>query len=217
MSQRHSEYIRQDNEAYFTPPWVTLLLLQKYRFNHAGGVYDPCCGDGQIVKACQSYGLKSDGQDLFDYGFRPKGVDFLSMSQLPDGFENIFMNPPYGYRSSLSVQFIEHSLKLISKTGGILAVLLKVNFDSAKTRDHLFDHNEMFAAEIRLKDRIRWTNLEQTASGPSENHSWFVWDARNQGRGAQKLYASRSSIMHLENEEPETMQWIVEQCEAKWG
>jgi hypothetical protein len=177
MSQRNSEYELKENNDYFTPDWVVHRLFNGFPFPLLeGGVWDPCCGDGGIVKACRARGLRADGSDLNDYGFGQTGVDFLDIKDLPVGFRHIVTNPPYGPQGKLAVDFLEHSLNLVSKSEGMLAFLLKVNFDSAKGRRHIFKNNYMFEGELRLLERIRWTNLVQAAAGPSENHSWFVWN-----------------------------------------
>lgn len=67
-------------------------------------------------------------------------------------------------------------------------MLLKVGFDSAKGRRHLFADHPAFAVEYRLTERIRWANLEQSAAGPTENHSWYVWDWRKRPGPAVKGY-----------------------------
>jgi tRNA1(Val) A37 N6-methylase TrmN6 len=110
MSQRNSGYARRENEAYFTPPWVVDCLLDFKPFAwEAGRIFDPCCGDGQIVKACIDRGLEADGQDIHCYGFKEPGENFLTMDSLPHGYSRIITNPPYGNGGKLAVEFIEHA------------------------------------------------------------------------------------------------------------
>jgi hypothetical protein len=57
-------------------------------------------------------------------------------------------------------------------------MLLRVDFDLAKTRADLFRDNPRFAGKSVLRDRIVW--FEQPGAAPSDDHAWFVWDASNQ-------------------------------------
>ena len=102
-----------------------------------------------------------------------KEVDFFDV-KIGTTWPNIATNPPYGEQSRLAVRFIEHAL---------------VGFDSAGGRRHLFADHPAFAAEYRLTRRIRWANIEQSAGGPTENHSWMIWDWRKRpGTPAVKGY-----------------------------
>ena len=57
----------------------------------------------------------------------------------------------------------------------IVAMLLPMTFDAAKTRRDLFEEKP-FKAKYTITRRIRWENLEQKKNGPSTNHAWYVWD-----------------------------------------
>src|SRR5262249_49137964 len=82
-------------------------------------------------------------------------------------------NPPYGEgrRGEEAVRFIEHALEL-----GVprVAMLLRNDFDSAISRQHLFRHNPTFAGKLVLLNRIKWFD---GPSSPSDNHAWFCWGA----------------------------------------
>ena len=80
-------------------------------------------------------------------------------------------NPPFGKRGELAEAFIRHALELEPP---IAAFLLRVDFDSAKTRRDIFQNCPFFAGKIVLLDRIVWFEREGAAS-PSENHAWFIW------------------------------------------
>ena len=96
--------------------------------------------------------------------------DFLKMTKI-FGTEDIASNPPYGKQAE---KIIRHALKLTEPHGGKVAMLLPVQYDCAKGRVDLFE-NPPFKRKLTLLERIRWANLEHTAS-PSSNHSWYVWD-----------------------------------------
>lgn len=182
MTVGASQYDRIEHEKYFTPPWVTEALLSVEPFK---AVWDPAAGDGGILKALP-HALSQCGSDIAPDAEGIGALDFLAADN-GLGFD-IVTNPPYGKQSALAVRFIEHSLDLTRPYGGKVAMLLKVGFDSASGRNHLFRDHPAFAAEHRLTRRIRWTNFEQKAAGPTENHSWFVWDWRKRGGPAVKGY-----------------------------
>ena len=97
------------------------------------------------------------------------GQDFLAA----DGFDGdaIITNPPY----ELAPEFIERALSLTA-SDGLVAMLLRTDFDHAKSRQHLFQH-PAFSKKLVLRKRIKW--FEDSKGQPSFNHAWFVWDYRH--------------------------------------
>jgi hypothetical protein len=63
--------------------------------------------------------------------------------------------------------------------GGLVAMLLRCDFDHAKSRQHLFGGCAQFAKKLILTRRIRW--IENSTGSPSFNHAWFIWDWQHQG------------------------------------
>lgn len=184
MTVAPSQYERVSGEKYFTPIWVTEALLSVETF--AGGIWDPFAGDGRILAALPP-GMPSYGSDIAPDADGIKALDFFDV-KAGSVWPNIVSNPPYGVGSRLAVRCIEHSLELTRPLGGKVAMLLKVGFDSAGGRRHLFADHPAFAAEYRLTKRIRWTNFVQSEAGPTENHSWLLWDWRKRGGPAVKGY-----------------------------
>ena len=95
--------------------------------------------------------------------------DFLKMTKLHGS--DIATNPPYG---KLAEKIIRHALALTKPAAGKVVMLLPHAWDTAKGKVDLFE-NPPFKCKLTLLQRIRWANLEHTAS-PSSNHSWYVWD-----------------------------------------
>lgn len=182
MSVSASQYDRVANEKYYTPAWVTQALFSVERFDR---VFDPAGGDAAIINAVPA-GMAARAIDIAPDSPRVDHGDFFEVHKLD--MWDIITNPPYGVQSRLAVRFIEHALALTEPFGGKVAMLLKVGFDSADGRRHLFDEHPAFAAEYRLTKRIRWTNLPQSDAGPTENHSWMVWDWRKRPGPAVKSY-----------------------------
>jgi hypothetical protein len=102
------------------------------------------------------------------------GDDFPLRSTLPPGVDCVITNPPF----RLGAEFIRHALKLMESPRGMVAMLLRIDFDSAETRADIFDH-PAFAKKVVLRDRIRW--FEGSTGAPSFNHAWFLWDWQHQG------------------------------------
>ena len=118
--------------------------------------------------------------DIVDRGNGQDGVfDFLSAGN-PEGLprcELFATNPPFGNGGRTAVAFIEAGLRRLP-IGGTLALLLPCDFDSGKTRPHLFSDCPHFVGKIVLRRRIKWFPGD---SGPSTNHAWFVWDQTHRG------------------------------------
>src|SRR5262249_35920163 len=130
--------------------------LATRRLVPVGRVWDPCDrGFGQLVATLRARGLDAIGTV----------ADFLALAAAPAGVSDLITNPPYGSngRGELAVRFIEHALELQIPR---IAMLLRADFDSALTRQHLFRLNPNFAGKVILLNRIRWF---AGPSSPSES------------------------------------------------
>jgi hypothetical protein len=168
VTVRGADYVRRKNDDYPTPPEVIDVLFDNVSFTK---VLDPACGKlKRVVKAAERAGLVSYSSDII------YGANFFETEVLPFA-SDIVTNPPYGdRRGSLALRFIEHALELTKPGRNKIAMLLPIDFDSGKTRQHVFAHRA-FALKIVLLDRIRWFDGQ---SG-STNHAWFVWDWQHKG------------------------------------
>ena len=178
MSQRASGFARQPNEAYFTPVWVAKIIADHLRVRErVRTIWEPAAGDSAFANV-----LKADG-------FRVVVTtdDFLKYTLAPEPVDCVCTNPPYGddRRGELACAFIHHALDLAP----VVAMLLRVDFDSAKGRENLFRDCSRFAGKIVLLDRIKWFD---GPSSPSDNHAWFVWN-RAQRWAPSISYAERAS------------------------
>jgi len=164
MSQRDSGYERAVLDRYETPEWVTQALLP--HLIAVDEVWEPACGSGRMAWVLRTHGLKVRSTDI------ETGTDFLVETlRVPA----IVTNPPYG----LAEQFIQHALRLTCAQKGLVGMLLRTDYDHAKTRRHLFGDCPTFAKKVVLTRRIRW--FEDSTGNPSFNHAWFVWDWQHQG------------------------------------
>lgn len=165
MSQRDSGYERKERDLYETPEWVTLAI--KPHLGNTQKVYEPAAGGGKMVSALSGMGLLVEADDISE------GRDFLKCPYTD--CDAIITNPPY----ILATEFIEHALRLTYPRGKVI-MLLRTDFDHAKTRAHLFSGCAAFAKKIVLTKRIVWFEAAAGKSAaPSFNHAWYVWDWRN--------------------------------------
>jgi len=167
MSQRDSGYERKERDLYETPKWVTASLINGH-LRKFEKVWEPACGSGKIVEALGILESEIMATDI------DKGEDFLSYFRAPDGVDAIITNPPY----ALAQEFIQHALALM-EPDGCVAMLLRTDFDHAKTRQHLFGQHPAFSKKLVLTKRIKW--FEDSKGQPSFNHAWFIWDHQHQG------------------------------------
>lgn len=175
MSQRDSGYARKERDLYETPAWVTRALLPHLR-DPIGGVWEPACGSGQMSEVLLNAGYCVVSTDI------DQGVDFLFQLDPPDGGKMpaaIITNPPY----DLAQEFCDHALRLMEPVRGQVAMMLRTDFDHAKSRTHLFRDCPAFAKKLVLMKRIAWfveDNGKPKAS-PSFNHAWYIWDHAHEG------------------------------------
>jgi hypothetical protein len=147
MSQRLSGYVRQLADVYETPSWVTRVVAPYLR-DHCLHIWDPANGPRSKIADV----LRTEGFDV-----TATNDDFLSRISLPYArIDGIVTNPPYGLSGKLACQFIAHALEL----SPVVAMLLRIDFDSGKTRTFLFRDRKAFDRKIVLLDRIVWFECE---------------------------------------------------------
>lgn len=166
MSQRDSGYERKERDLYETPEWVTKALVPHIPVR-IREIYEPAAGSGKMVRALGDAGYMVDADDISE------GRDFL---QYPRNLtrEAIVTNPPY----ELATEFVETAIT-VTCANGFVAMLLRTDFDHAKTRQHLFSMSPRFAKKVVLTKRIQW--FEDSKGSPSFNHAWFIWDWKHSG------------------------------------
>lgn len=172
MSQRASGYNRVPLDLYSTPGWVTEALLGAI-VARPGTIWEPAAGLGDMVRVLQ-------GQFAVHASDVASGTDFLSTKSLPNySIRGIISNPPY----SKAEEFCAHALELTRPVGGFVAMLLRCDFDYAKTRGYLFRDCAAWSKKIVLTKRIVWFVEEngKPKASPSYNHSWYIWDHQHKG------------------------------------
>jgi hypothetical protein len=167
MSRVDSAYERRPADAYQTPDWVLACVLQHIPW--ARKVWEPACGDGNLVRVLADSGLFKEiyATDIKD------GQDFYSFRDA-QGCDGIVSNPPY----TNSAVFIQHAIDLMQPTAGFVMMLLPIDYACAKSRKHLFADSNAFAKKIELTKRIVWFESDDKRAAPSENHCWMLWSWR---------------------------------------
>lgn len=167
MAQRKSGYDRKPRDLYETPDWVSEVI--KPHIPIGSVIWEPACASGKMARV-----LNADYvSDLVtDYGMN--GVDFLASGlNIVPHTTAIVTNPPFHRAAE---RFIRHSLALMRPVRGCVAMLLPVDFDSAKTRCDMFADHPAFHKKIVLTSRIVWFEKDDGTDNPSANHAWFLWD-----------------------------------------
>jgi hypothetical protein len=165
MSQRDSGYERKERDLYETPEWVTLALMPHLPKGQ-WSIWEPAAGSGKMVRALCLCGYSVTGSDIED------GKDFL-LTPMPGHTHAIVTNPPY----ALADEFIDRAMTLAKAS--FFAMLLRTDFDHAKTRRPYFADCSIFAKKVVLTRRIQW--FEDSKGSPSFNHAWFIWDRDHRG------------------------------------
>ncbi len=203
MAQRFSGRVRRSAEFYPTPPWVTLTLLDWLPDAAIPRtIWEPACGDGDMVVAMRKAGrivvasdLRAPGSALPHAGTAAKfmdasPLDFLTCGKTFSGpfgraIDDIVTNPPYGIQGRAAEEFIKVALSITEQRRGRVAMLLKADFDSGKSRTPLFRDCPAWSRKVVLLTRILWFEAAPNAKGqrfgPSENHAWYIWDWEHSG------------------------------------
>lgn len=186
VAQRQSGYDRNDDEAYFTPAWVTRLVLESLGEDASfDTVYDGAAGAGHILQAVEDLypAIHTIGTDL--NAWRPQVcsadiwlMSFLSVLSIPDewGRTLLMFNPPFGASGRLAEKFIKHACKLIQGTQHEALFLLAHNFDAAAGRTAIFADCQQYHSKLVVLPRIQWANIEPDPEhGSSSDHAWYRW------------------------------------------
>lgn len=179
MSQRDSGYARKERDLYETPEWVTEALLP-HIMRKPSCCWEPAMGSGKMVRVLMR-SMFVTGSDIAADVEKAR-IDFLGCKQppnVPRTIDAIITNPPY----EIGPEFCENALRLMESVQGMVAMLLRTDFDHAKTRSYLFRDCPAFAKKVVLTKRIVWFEPDPGSKGksPSFNHAWFIWDWMHDG------------------------------------
>ena len=177
-------YPVRESADFFTPHWVTQdCLLPHIKF--AENILDPAVGDGGIKNVFVAYGHTVMGIDINPDRAVDLQMSFLDFTN-PDNIPfDIVSNPPYFKPHNIDIKFIKHALALTKPHGGIVAMLLPMQYDFGTTRGEIFANCPEAKHQIKLRRRIAWSNVKPKRDkngkvvGPTKNHVWYVWEHGN--------------------------------------
>jgi hypothetical protein len=172
--QRHALKERGDDH-YPTPVEAVYGLLAAEVVPQV--VWEPCCGDGAIVKPLRGTGRTVHASDLVDYGLQDSQsrIDFLMELRVPPGTELIITNPP----NKLATEFAEHALHLCPR----VMLLQRLQWYGSEKRSGLFDGGALvrihvFKHRLPMMHRLGWEGRRST---PQDYMGWFIWDRDHPG------------------------------------
>lgn len=165
-------------DAYFSPYegiWPIIDLEDRMPLR----MWEPCAGDGRIVRCLNQHGFKTLASDIADYHVRDvpiqTGVDFLEVAELPKGVGGIITNPPF-----------KPAMRMVEKAVGMVpysAWLLRLQFLESIDRLPFFRENPpariwISSRRMPMMHRLGW---DGPIAPSNVCYAWFIWDA-----GAEK-------------------------------
>ncbi len=176
------EFPRSKKEYYATPAWITRALLISEALPDR--VWEPCAGDGKMVDVLRRHDRQVMASDIEPRGDGIEKRDFLAAGLAPDGIAAIITNPPWDTGGSLSTAIVRHALRLMTPGRGLVAMLVPLAWDAAKSRADLF-MGTSYVAEVCLLDRMQvmeGTSLDKGMTSTIQA-TWHVWDLSRKRRG----------------------------------
>jgi hypothetical protein len=183
MTAPKGTYERQAGDLYPTPAWVTQVLCDAVRFR--GRVWEPAAGRGDMANVLRDAGYDVRCTDIegdrlgcdgcFEQDFLKTHHGTLSLGRFGEAF-SIITNPPYSHAQ----EFIRQALALTEPVGGMVAMLLRNEFDCGIKRRDLWVRPS-FREKIVLTKRPFWFNDAPMQNHPRHNFSWLLWDHEHIG------------------------------------
>ena len=176
MSATGRSNVRDPDDNYATPPWVTQLLLPYLALQLGTRVLDPCCSEGAILRTLptgvQGIGIELDAGRAATAraaGFSVTARDALAPEPWPTA-DVVITNPPY----RLALQFVQRAL---AETGmGTVAMLLRLNWLGSQARADF--HRQHPSDVCVLSKRPSFVNGRTDAT----EYSWLLWGPGRGGR-----------------------------------
>lgn len=159
------------DDFYETPPVAVERLLQVEKFD--GGIWEPACGAGAIVRELERLGQMVVGTDLVERGCGTPRVDFLMEHRLLA--PNIVTNPPY----KLADEFARTAVALGADK---VALLLRLVWLAGQRRQELvrtLARVWVFSGRLPRMHRVGWEGPRVDSS--TVDFAWFVWDRAHAG------------------------------------
>ena len=169
---------RKASDLYPTPPEVTVALMRFLKLPAGTDIWEPACGQGDMVEALRNCGMLVYGTDI------RSGQDFLKTyapHYTDKSIDWIITNPPF----SLADEFIRHAAEI----GKPFAMLLKAQYWHAAKRAQLFREippSYVLPLTWRPDFLFKERNGKKGAS-PLMDVMWCVW-LTPQMQGVQTVF-----------------------------
>lgn len=182
MSSTNRGSDRNRNDLYETPEWVTHLLFQ--RFPHFGGEILECAvGKGKMMRVIEQYNKKVIGLDV-NPDFNPDICCDFRGYKPTYRFDNVITNPPFIH----AIEFVKKALE-ITKEGGSVAMLLRLNFIESRKRYKFFKDNMPHTIMV-LSERPKFANNKTDSIA----YAWFIWKKGLRERESKMLLVSKDEV-----------------------
>lgn len=158
----HSNFVRKENDDYKTIDRRCVQALME-TFPVHGYVIDCCAPTGSgIVTELKKYNVRAVG----------KGNAFGIFSS-PDW---IVTNPPY--KKGLVDDIVNYQISRLEREEVLcgVAILVRNNWDFAKSRYDLFTH-QFYTGQVHMMFRPLW--VEEKRHEPIHNFVWHIWNIRD--------------------------------------
>ncbi|WP_245539121.1 helix-turn-helix domain-containing protein [Saccharibacter floricola] len=174
-SSKKTSYNRVAHDWYVEPEHATdrLLAVEK---PFSGTILDPCCGQGNILRACGRAGVKAVGSDIVDHGIGARVEDFSAA--IPDlKPTSIISNPPFNQAEKFVKLALDH-------TQGRVCLFLRAAFLEGIKRSEWLKQTPP-ARVWHFPDRISCVpghllGQKQKHSGTTA-YAWVVWERGHRG------------------------------------
>lgn len=182
--RKTSNYQREVNDWYVEPIWTTELLINSQIFSPFETIYDPCCGQGNILNAFYKMDEKDrphiiKGSDLIDRGFINQDSrhpfytsDFLQSPPDKEMVGSIVFNPPYKHAQA----FIDKAVQYGGRHFRVFA-LLPITFLASQRRKEWFKSISLEKLVVLSKRPSMPPGDNQTKmNGGTVDYGWFVFN-----------------------------------------
>lgn len=176
---------RSKSDLYPTPAEVTISLLKFLNLPKDVVIWEPACGENDMVNVMSEAGYEVSGTDL------KYGDDFLNVPLI--NCDWIITNPPF----SLAEKFIERCIHHKKP----FALLLKSQFWHSKRRKYIFDNfTPNYILPLTWRPNFLFKKREKAS--PLMDVMWVVW---NQIDYSGYTYPQYIPLVRPENNRKEKM------------
>lgn len=183
MSNQQVARKRKDPlDFYETPPEAVHALMKVEKWDppycQVWQVWEPCAGNGAIVKALNQHGIGVLATDIVQRDFPLLSVsDFLQHDGEAWNCPYIITNPPYNQAEA----FVRQALKCATTK---VAMFMRIGFLESQGRYRMFVQERL--APTRVWVFSNRMNCDPTVQSSQVCYAWFVWDI-GYIRNAQQL------------------------------